>query len=185
MTTQFLYKTTMCKSVEHGIQCRYGDKCLFAHSKQELKRKPCAFFANGHCNYTDEECFYEHIRTDSVLSECQTKCSSAHTECNKCDELKEIQAVQVKIPESVPVAHVAPQVLTPAINSWANIVKNKVRTVCVPHPKPVHSTPTVADVHQVMCWADMYEESPEEQQQMIHTANYLMECMYKHFQMTC
>jgi len=38
-----LEKTKMCKSVGSGKPCRYGDKCKFAHSTEELKTKECIF----------------------------------------------------------------------------------------------------------------------------------------------
>ena len=55
------WKTEMCKYIEMNGQCKYGDSCAYAHSKEELnpkrqtynyKTKPCRqFFELGYCSY--------------------------------------------------------------------------------------------------------------------------------------
>lgn len=75
-------KTVICKFYP---KCSRGDKCTFAHGQSELfKARPCWFFNNGGCNFTDEDCPRRHelvsdIRKPLAL---QRPCNSFHT--NKC-----------------------------------------------------------------------------------------------------
>mmetsp|Transcript_32795 Transcript_32795/g.29662 ORF Transcript_32795/g.29662 Transcript_32795/m.29662 type:complete len:99 (+) Transcript_32795:400-696(+) len=64
------YKTEMCKNWELKGQCKFGDKCCFAHGKHELKAKslthvkyktkPCKqYHHTGYCPY-GQRCQYLH-----------------------------------------------------------------------------------------------------------------------------
>ncbi|KAJ3393343.1 hypothetical protein HDU84_002138 [Entophlyctis sp. JEL0112] len=62
-----LYKTEFCRSMEETGDCRYGAKCQFAHSREELrmvdrhpkyKTQVCkTFFETGDCPYGRRCCF--------------------------------------------------------------------------------------------------------------------------------
>ena len=76
-----LYKTELCSSWTRSGQCRYGDKCRFAHGKCELKARlrhprfrtePCRnYSAQGSCPYGDR-CDYLHVYAEG------DKVKSAH-----------------------------------------------------------------------------------------------------------
>uniref|UniRef100_A0A1I7YZY9 C3H1-type domain-containing protein n=1 Tax=Steinernema glaseri TaxID=37863 RepID=A0A1I7YZY9_9BILA len=86
------YKTKMCKFVMVNGVCRYGDKCIFAHSMDELrmpaysmdtmrrninykyKTKPCnKYHRYGFCPYGDR-CLFVH-GPDETQSSRKIKCS--------------------------------------------------------------------------------------------------------------
>ncbi|KAJ1674638.1 hypothetical protein EV182_002865 [Spiromyces aspiralis] len=68
-----LYKTELCSSWTRNGQCRYGNKCRFAHGKCELRERPrhhryrtklCRnFTAKGYCPYGDR-CDFIHARAE-------------------------------------------------------------------------------------------------------------------------
>jgi hypothetical protein len=54
-------KTKLCQSFSTSGQCKYGDKCVFAHGISELKTyktKICRNWMNGRCTKTD--CPFAH-----------------------------------------------------------------------------------------------------------------------------
>ena len=63
------YKTELCKKFQSTGKCPYGNKCQFAHGKDELltkfqganyKRKPCkSFYEKGYCLY-GSRCNFQH-----------------------------------------------------------------------------------------------------------------------------
>lgn len=64
------YKTELCKSWTESEFCAYGNKCRFAHGRQELfdkvinckkyKQKECmSFFRNKYCGY-GSRCHFRH-----------------------------------------------------------------------------------------------------------------------------
>jgi len=62
------YKTELCRTYEEKTYCPYGDKCRFAHGKEELvmveaelsKKKRCnGFWMNGCCSY-GRRCKFGH-----------------------------------------------------------------------------------------------------------------------------
>ena len=68
--TKLKYKTEMCRNFESTGRCKFGNKCSFAHGKDELlnkkhinlhyKSKRCnKFFDNGFCEY-GSRCQYLH-----------------------------------------------------------------------------------------------------------------------------
>ena len=67
------YKTEICKKFQSIGNCPYGDKCRFAHGKQELlimpkgknyKKIPCkTFFKKGYCSY-GSKCNFQHNEKD-------------------------------------------------------------------------------------------------------------------------
>jgi len=63
-------KTKFCNSISQGRQCPYGVNCKFAHSEQELRKKPqvdetkfktrpCENYNKGCCTYGDK-CIFIH-----------------------------------------------------------------------------------------------------------------------------
>ena len=67
------YKTEICKKFQTTGKCPYGEKCRFAHGKQELmttfkgknyKKIPCkTFFKKGYCPY-GSRCNFLHNEKD-------------------------------------------------------------------------------------------------------------------------
>jgi len=71
------YKTELCKSFTETSFCIYGNKCRFAHGKNDLfdktieatnnnnyKQKLCtAFFENQYCQYGNR-CHFKHDNTE-------------------------------------------------------------------------------------------------------------------------
>lgn len=54
-------KTQMCRSVGSGFPCRFGDKCSFAHNKDELKKQKCAFGTACRTRYSKTNpCRFDH-----------------------------------------------------------------------------------------------------------------------------
>jgi hypothetical protein len=62
------FKTELCKSFEENKFCVYGNKCRFAHGRNELfdksnnkyKKKECySFFNFGYCSYGNR-CHFKH-----------------------------------------------------------------------------------------------------------------------------
>jgi len=49
-------KTKVCESLKTKVKCRHGDKCRFAHTKEELVIKKCDFSSN--C--TNQNCQFKH-----------------------------------------------------------------------------------------------------------------------------
>lgn len=61
-------KTKMCKSIMAGFPCKFGDKCTFAHSADELKVQKCAFGSVCKIRYSKTNpCQYDH--TDEIIPE--------------------------------------------------------------------------------------------------------------------
>lgn len=60
-----LYKTEICRQYGESGRCDYGEKCLFAHGKHELKANPnyrtkvCTSWTNGNCQF-GESCMFLH-----------------------------------------------------------------------------------------------------------------------------
>ncbi len=67
------YKTEICKKFQTTGKCPYGQKCRFAHGKEELitkfkgknyKKIPCkSFFEKGYCPY-GSRCNFRHYEKD-------------------------------------------------------------------------------------------------------------------------
>lgn len=47
-----LYRTKMCNYYKKGEECKYHDKCFFAHGEKELRPLPKGQFAS---NFDDDE----------------------------------------------------------------------------------------------------------------------------------
>ena len=61
MSNKSLLKTVLCENFKEGIQdsCKYGDRCIFAHGKKEIKKKKCLFELNcykGSKEHINEYC---------------------------------------------------------------------------------------------------------------------------------
>lgn len=56
------FKTSMCKNL---LKCAFGDKCRFAHSKEELRKARCMYGVNCKNPY----CTYEHSADETEQEE--------------------------------------------------------------------------------------------------------------------
>ena len=60
-----LYKTELCRQYCDSGRCDYGEKCLFAHGKHELKQisnyrtKLCLSWSKGYCQF-GSDCMFIH-----------------------------------------------------------------------------------------------------------------------------
>lgn len=61
------YKTSMCKNIEG---CRYGDKCHYAHSPEELRIRECSFGERCRHIYVRDGVATNHHRAQKI---CQFK----------------------------------------------------------------------------------------------------------------
>lgn len=50
---QNMFRTALCSSVKYNCLCQHGDRCRYAHSIEELNRKPCR--RGFHCTSLDCE----------------------------------------------------------------------------------------------------------------------------------
>lgn len=69
------FKTSMCKNL---LNCAFGDKCRFAHSKEELRKARCMYGVNcknPYCNYehssdeTEQEEFLKKLEEQKLEEE--------------------------------------------------------------------------------------------------------------------
>lgn len=58
------YKTTICLNYEKGIECRFGDKCNFAHGENEIRKTKCKFGIK--CYNKNTYCKFEHNEESEV-----------------------------------------------------------------------------------------------------------------------
>ncbi|KAL1455343.1 hypothetical protein WDU94_009445 [Cyamophila willieti] len=82
------YKTELCRPYKEKGECKYGNKCQFAHGTHELrsalrhpkyKTEPChKFHTTGFCNY-GPRCTYIHNEEDDEMS-LSGKVNSLHSE---------------------------------------------------------------------------------------------------------
>jgi len=56
-----LIKTVLCKNFEKG-ECQFGEKCHFAHGKDELRKKMCNAFLKGQCKFGKKCKFYHDFK---------------------------------------------------------------------------------------------------------------------------
>ena len=72
------YKTELCKYYEINGFCKFGDKCAYAHGKENLRskvtnstayrtRKCVQFFENGYCPYGNR-CQFAHQLTSNIIN---------------------------------------------------------------------------------------------------------------------
>ena len=72
------YKTELCKYYEINGFCKYGDKCAYAHGKENLRskvtnstayrtKKCVQFFENGYCPYGNR-CQFAHQLTSNIVN---------------------------------------------------------------------------------------------------------------------
>ena len=72
------YKTELCKYYEINGFCKFGDKCAYAHGKENLRskvtnstayrtRKCVQFFENGYCPYGNR-CQFAHQLSSNILN---------------------------------------------------------------------------------------------------------------------
>ena len=71
------YKTELCKYFEINGYCKYGDKCAYAHGKENLRskvtnstayrtRKCVQFFENGYCPYGNRCQFAHQVKSNII-----------------------------------------------------------------------------------------------------------------------
>jgi hypothetical protein len=56
------YRTHMCRSIDNGEKCTYGDRCRFAHSLSQLNIQDCPW-GNG-CKIDYKPCRHKHPYED-------------------------------------------------------------------------------------------------------------------------
>ncbi len=72
------YKTELCKYYEINGYCKYGDRCAYAHGKENLRskvtnstsyrtRKCSQFFENGYCPYGNR-CQFAHQLESNIIN---------------------------------------------------------------------------------------------------------------------
>ena len=72
------YKTELCKYYEINGYCKYGDRCAYAHGKENLRskvtnstayrtRKCSQFFENGYCPYGNR-CQFAHQLASNIIN---------------------------------------------------------------------------------------------------------------------
>ena len=72
------YKTELCKFYEINGYCKYGDRCAYAHGKENLRskvtnstsyrtRKCSQFFENGYCPYGNR-CQFAHQLASNIIN---------------------------------------------------------------------------------------------------------------------
>ena len=72
------YKTELCKYYEINGYCKYGDRCAYAHGKENLRskitnstayrtRKCSQFFKNGYCVYGNR-CQFAHQLASNIIN---------------------------------------------------------------------------------------------------------------------
>ena len=72
------YKTELCKYYEINGYCKYGDRCAYAHGKENLRskvtnssayrtRKCSQFFEHGYCPY-GSRCQFAHQLTTNIIN---------------------------------------------------------------------------------------------------------------------
>ena len=67
-------KTALCKTFASTGECRFGDKCTFAHGRSELRPKPrskveqpCWWFNQSKgCSKSAEECSFQHVHVQNI-----------------------------------------------------------------------------------------------------------------------
>ena len=73
------YRTELCKYYEINGRCKFGENCIFAHGKNNLrenlckksgyKKRPCVnFFDKGFCMYGNRCQFSHDLKFDNVLN---------------------------------------------------------------------------------------------------------------------
>jgi len=71
------YKTELCKYFEINGSCKYGDKCAYAHGKENLRskvtnstayrtKKCVQFFENGYCPYGNRCQFAHQVKSNII-----------------------------------------------------------------------------------------------------------------------
>ena len=77
--SQKKYRTELCKYFEINGRCKFGDNCIFAHGKENLrenlckksgyKKRPCVnFFDKGYCMYGNRCQFSHDLKFDNNLN---------------------------------------------------------------------------------------------------------------------
>ena len=72
------YKTELCKFFEIDGKCKYGDKCAYAHGKENLRskvtnttayrtKKCTQFFETGYCPY-GSRCQFAHQLKSNIIN---------------------------------------------------------------------------------------------------------------------
>jgi hypothetical protein len=86
---KFKFRTEMCRHLLKSGQCSYGDKCMFAHTRDELQLRStnasqasaemCRhFIESGHCLY-GSRCMFAHTRDELQLRSTNASQASLRT----------------------------------------------------------------------------------------------------------
>ncbi|OQR74824.1 putative zinc finger CCCH domain-containing protein 57-like [Tropilaelaps mercedesae] len=71
-------KTELCRNISEAGSCQYEERCLFAHSEDELRLRPTnprfrkdkcrTFHLEGFCGY-GTRCSFQHVNRDELMTE--------------------------------------------------------------------------------------------------------------------
>lgn len=96
------YKTEICKNWEAGF-CEFGDKCVFAHGRMEIreksyyKTKRCRqFFESGYCMFGNK-CLFQHLEGYPSSVELDDNQNSIITS-NQCENSNKSSAYKPRLP---------------------------------------------------------------------------------------
>ncbi|MCQ2816551.1 MAG: zinc finger CCCH domain-containing protein [archaeon] len=98
------YKTELCKFFEMNGFCKFGDKCAYAHGKEELRskvtkssayrsRKCTQFFEKGFCPY-GSRCQFAHALSTNILNNPYEKNMSYTKTLKTLSKLENVQNIK-------------------------------------------------------------------------------------------
>jgi len=91
-----LYKTEMCRTFAEGLPCPYGDRCMYSHGNDEIRKisrhpryktEVCKNFQMGYCKY-GTRCVYLHEALNPAVSGLLTDPSSLFHIISQSESLK-------------------------------------------------------------------------------------------------
>ena len=117
-----MFRSRLCKSVNTGTKCGYGEKCRFAHHSMELQLTPCIF--GKKCKFV----CWENNRCFNVIEE--KKCNFIHLDEDKRDYFKRVNIDIVEehkpVKNNVKTKTTDIKLNAPKINPWGNIKNTKI-----------------------------------------------------------
>lgn len=158
--TKKLKKTKMCRTVKEGKECPYGEKCCFAHNKDELSIIYC-FFIGQRCRFVyfrNEKCYNKQGgRKCYHLHYCETK-SQYYERINELPKKVEFTPVERKVESKVEVEYTFP----PPKTTISSIPASKLRRYKKEGAKCVLRVPEAFFYDAVELAKKMYEKMGEE-----------------------
>jgi butyrate response factor 1 len=116
LTQQSLYKTELCRSWTETGACRYGNKCQFAHGKDEVRQ------IMRHPKYKTEICKTFHTQGTCPYG---TRCRFIHNPSLRASHLQQqqqfpVETVAKSLEPTLPAAVTPPQMIPqPAHSIWS------------------------------------------------------------------